>query len=99
MFVQIIEFRTSKVDEIQRAGEEYVERARGVTTARRALVCEDRDNPGHYFQVVFFDSYESAMKNSELPATQEVAGKMAELVDEPPAFYNLDVIDDRTLPS
>jgi hypothetical protein len=60
-------------------------------------VCEDRDNPGRYFQLVFFDTYEYAMKNSELPVTQEIAGKMAELADGPPAFYNLDVIDDQTL--
>jgi hypothetical protein len=95
-FVQIIEFNTRKLDEMQKLGEEWSERAGPQTTARRGVVCEDRDNPGHCFQVVFFDSYESAMQNSALPLTQEFAEKMGALADEPPNFYNLNVIDDRT---
>ena len=60
------------------------------------MLCDDRDKPGRYVQVVFFDSYESAMKNSELPVTQEFAEKMGALADGPPTFYNLDVLEDRT---
>ena len=35
------------------------------------------------------------MQNSEHPATQELAQKMAGLLDAPPKFYNLDVVDER----
>jgi hypothetical protein len=42
--------------------------------------------------IVEFDSYESAMRNSQLPETQEFAGRIAALADSPPAFQNLDVI-------
>jgi hypothetical protein len=65
-------------------------------SARREVLSEDRDNPGRYFQVVFFDSYVSAMKNSELPVTQEFAEKMSALADGPPTFYNLNVVEHRT---
>lgn len=69
--------------------------AAGRTTARRRTLCADRDTPGRYFNVVYFDSYESAMENSNLPVTQEFAQKMMALADGAPTFYNLDVVDQR----
>ncbi len=95
-FVQMIEFRTSKIDQMRKLDEEWGQKSGPDTTARRGVLCEDRDNPGRFFQVVFFDSYESAMKNSELPITQEFAQKMGALADGAPTFYNLNVIEDRT---
>jgi hypothetical protein len=95
-FVQIIEFRSNRIDDMLKLNDEWTDRAGSDTTARRGVLCEDRDNPGRYFQVVFFDSYESAMKNSELPVTQEFAQKMSALTDSPPTFYNLNVLEDRT---
>ena len=68
-FVQVIEFRTSKIDEMRRIGEMWEAAAGGESRARRRVMCEDRDNPGRYFIIVFFDSYDAAMENSEvLPA-------------------------------
>ena len=96
-FVQIIDFRTSKLDEMRQLEDEWAASAGGQATARRVITCADRDDPGRYFQVVFFDSYESAMENSDLPATQEFAQKMMALGDGPPTFHNLDVVNDRTL--
>jgi hypothetical protein len=96
-FVQVIGFRTRKMDEVQKLRDEYVERIGPDLTARRALWCEDRDYPGRYFQLVFFDSYESAMKNSESPLTVEFAGKMSGLAEGPLEFYNLDVVEDRAM--
>jgi hypothetical protein len=98
-FVQIIEFRTNKIDEMRKLEDEWDRRAGSDTTAKRGVLCEDRDNPGRFFQVVFFDSYDSAMKNSELPVTQEFAKKMGALAEGPPTFYNLNVVDDRTYAS
>lgn len=95
-FVQIIEFRSSRIDEILKLNGEWTERGGSETTARRGVLCEDRDDRGHYIQVVFFDSHESAMKNSELPITQEFAGKMSDLAEGPAKFYNLNVLEDRT---
>jgi hypothetical protein len=96
-FVQIIDFRTSKFDEMRKLEEEWEAAAGSQSTARRVITAADRDDSGRYLQVVFFDSYESAMENSNLPVTQEFAQKMMALSDGPPSFYNLDVVEDRTL--
>lgn len=94
-FVQIIEFRTSNFDEVRKVGDEWEKAAASDSRARRRIACEDRDNPGRYFNIVFFDSYESAMENSQLPMTQEFSQRMMQLADGPPTFYNLDVVEDR----
>jgi hypothetical protein len=60
------------------------------------VLCQDRNNPNHYVNIVFFDSYESAQENSNLPETQELAQKLGELADGPATFYDLDVLQDRT---
>jgi hypothetical protein len=46
--------------------------------------------------VVFFDSDDAAMKNSESPSTKEFAGRMTALAEGPPTFSNLNTIEDRT---
>jgi len=94
-FVQVIEFRTSKIDEMRKVGDEWEAAAGPDSKARRIVVCKDRDDPGRFFNIVFFDSYESAVENSNLPATQEFSQKMMALGDGTPTFYNLDVLDDR----
>ena len=94
-FVQVIEFDTSKFDEVQAVGQEWEAAAGGESKARRRVLCQDRDRPGHYVNIVFFDSYEEAMENSNLPVTQEFSQKMMALADGPPNFYNLDIVEDR----
>lgn len=96
-FVQIIQFRSSKVDEMRKLGDQYEAEIGSDNKARRAMITEDRDNPGTYLQLVFFDSYEEAMENSNHPATQKIAEGMGKLADGEPTFYNLDVIEDRQL--
>jgi hypothetical protein len=94
-FIQIIEFNSSKIDEIRKLGDEWEAAAGSDRKARRRVLSSDRDNPGRYFNVVFFDSYEEAMENSNSPVTTEFSGKMMALSDGPPTFYNLDVLDDK----
>jgi hypothetical protein len=96
-FVQIIEFRTSKLDEMRELEEEWWAAAGTDVTVRRAIYCADRDAPGRYVNIVFFDSYESAMENSNLPVTHEFSQKMQALSEGPATFHNLDVVDDRSL--
>ena len=94
-FVQIIEFRTSKVAEMQAVADEWEKATEGTRKARRRALCQDRDNPGRYFNIVFFDSYQDAMENSALPETDSFSKKMMGFADGSSTFYNLDVVDDR----
>jgi len=94
-FVQIIQFRSSKFDEMRKVGDEWA--AADPSGTQRVLMCEDRDNPGQYFNIAFFESYEAAMEHSKNPVTQEFAGRMAALGDGAPTFFNLDVVEDRQL--
>lgn len=94
-FVQIIEFSTSKFDEVKKVGDDWEAAAGTDRKARRRVLCRDRDNESRYFNIVFFDSYEDAMNNSALPATAEFAQKMDALTDGDSKFYNLDVLDEQ----
>lgn len=94
-FVQIIEYQTSRPEEIADLGAEFraLREKEGQETApARMTLVEDRDRQGYYLNIVEFDSYDAAMENSNRPDTGEFAAKFAELCDAPPKFYNLDVI-------
>jgi hypothetical protein len=96
-FVQIIDFRTSRFEEGQQQVEVWLKATEGKRTARRSVLCRDRSDPNRYFNVVFFDSYESAMANSNLPETQQLAEKLAALSDGRATFHDVDVVEDRTV--
>lgn len=96
-FVQIIEYRSKQFDEMRAVADEWERTTAGKRTARRRVLCADRDTPGRYFNVVFFDSYEQAMENSAMPETEALSKKMMDFADGPPTFYNLDVVDDKVL--
>ncbi|QDW28660.1 hypothetical protein FFF93_001810 [Arthrobacter sp. KBS0702] len=90
-FVQIIEFQSSRIDEIEALGRPSRTDGDTAPTFRRILNTADRDRPGTYLTIVEFDSYESAMENSARPETSDFAARMAALCDSPPVFRNLDV--------
>lgn len=93
-FVQIIEYTSSRIDEIRALGDKVrSERSGEPGGPQRVTITEDRDKAGHYMTIVEFESYEKAMENSNHPATQEFAAAMAQLVDGPPTFHNLEVRD------
>jgi hypothetical protein len=94
-FVQIMEMRTKNVEEIQSLQREWEQATEGKRTLRRAIVGRDRNEPDRYVILAFFDSYESAMTNSNLPETAEFGAKQGALVDGPIQFTDLDVIDER----
>jgi len=95
-FVQIIEFRASSLHAMQEVADRWEEATAGKRTAGRRILCRDRNDASRYFNLVFFDSYESAMENSRLPETQHFSAEMMSLAEGPPTFYDLDVIDDRS---
>ena len=93
-FIQIIEFSTSRADELDAMLDEWLDKTQGKRTATRGVEARDRDRPNTYVQIIEFPSFEDAMANSELPETAEVAARLAELCDGPPTFRNLDVARD-----
>lgn len=90
-FVQIIQYKTSKHDDMQKVVDKFREQTAGRRTTARGIDCSDRDNPGQFMTIVEFPSYEAAMKNNDLPETQALSAEMMKLADGPPTFYNLNI--------
>jgi hypothetical protein len=94
-FVQIIECRTSRFEELRALEDEWRAATDGKRTLRRSIVGRDRNDPERYLVLAFFDDYDSAMVNSNLPETDEFGRKQQAILDAPMAFTDLDIIDDR----
>lgn len=90
-FVQIIEWSTSRLEEVQALQDEWRDRFPEMGPSR-VTVCADRKRLGTYLTIVEFASYEQAMENSAHPATHEFSQRMAELCDGPAVFHDLDVM-------
>ncbi|MFG2572836.1 ester cyclase [Streptomyces sp. NPDC048481] len=96
-FVQLIDCRTSRFDEMDRLMDMWVEQTRGKRTATHAVVAKDRSDESHFIEIVEFPSYEEAMRNSNLPETGKVFQELVALCDEMPTFTDLDVVRDEQL--
>jgi quinol monooxygenase YgiN len=90
-FVQLLEMTTARFDEMQEFHREWREKNPD-RLLDWSLIGEDRDQPGSYVAIVHFESYDTAMKNSDDPRTAEYAARMEELCDGPMRFRNLDVV-------
>jgi len=91
-FVQIIEFTTTRPDEVESLVSEWRTKTAGRRTAQRGTFTQDRERPNTYVQIVEFASYEEAMANSDLPETTSFAKQLGQLCDGPMSFRNLDVL-------
>ena len=91
-FIQIIEYKTTRIEELNAALDGWLEKTKGKRAATRGLQTQDRDAQNTYVQIVEFPSYEEAMANSKLPETSDFAAQLAALCDGPPTFRNLDVL-------
>ena len=90
-FIQIIEFTTTRFDEVEALMDEWVTKTEGKRKARRATVTAVREQGEHLCPDRRVPSYEEAMANSNLPETGEFAEKIAQMCDGPAIFRNLDV--------
>ena len=95
-FIQIIDCHTPKFDELTALEEEWRKATEGKRTLRRSIITRDRNDPERYLILAFFDSYDSAMANSNLPETTEFGRKQTALLDGPMEFTDLDVIRDES---
>ena len=91
-FIQLIEYTTTRQDEMQAVLDKWLVATEGKRANSNGQTTQDRDRPNTYVNVVEFPSYEAAMKNSALPETQQLAEQLQKLADGPPTFRNLDVI-------
>ncbi|MER5751609.1 ester cyclase [Streptomyces sp. NPDC002088] len=96
-FVQLIECRTSRFDEMNRLMDTWVEQTKGKRTATHDLLGRDRSDASHIIEIVEFPSYEDAMRNSNLPETDKIFQEMVALCDEMPTFTDLEVVRDEQL--
>ena len=90
-FIQIIEFRTTQIDEVEAMMDEWLTATEGKRSTGRSNLTVDRDQPNTYVQIVEFPSYERAMANSALPETSHFAERLNKLCEGGPSFRNLDV--------
>ncbi|MGW0612049.1 hypothetical protein [Streptomyces sp. NPDC002788] len=96
-FVQIIDFETERLEEMQQvieAGRRNAERTGGPT---HSMLLRDRDRPNRYLALIEFESYEEAMRNSDDPETSRMAQRLDTLSNGERVFTNCDVVDVRDL--
>ncbi|POX55465.1 ester cyclase [Streptomyces sp. Ru71] len=91
-FVQLIDCKTSRFDEMNRLMDKWVEQTKGKRTATHDIIGKDRSDASHFIEIVEFPSYEEAMQNSNLPETDKIFREMVALCDEMPTFTDLDVV-------
>ncbi|MFF5446014.1 ester cyclase [Streptomyces sp. NPDC012888] len=96
-FVQIIDYKTRRYDDLSDLLDRYVAQSQGRRTVTHSLIGKDRDDEEHFVDVVEFPSYEEAMRNSQLPETDRMFQEMVSLCDGMPKFTNLDVVRDEQL--
>ncbi|MEV0961086.1 MULTISPECIES: ester cyclase [unclassified Streptomyces] len=96
-FVQMIDCKTDRVEELNRLLDIWVEQTRGKRTATHNVLAQDRSDGTHVVEIVEFPSYEDAMRNSNLPETDRIFQEMVALCDGMPTFTDLEVIRDEQL--
>ncbi|WP_055612685.1 ester cyclase [Streptomyces phaeochromogenes] len=96
-FVQLIDCKTSRIDEMNRLMDTWVEQTKGKRTATHNVIGKDRHDASHFVEIVEFPSFEEAMRNSNLPETDRIFREMVAICDEMPTFTDLDVVRDEWL--
>lgn len=96
-FIQLIEYRTTRPEEVSDLLDRWIAASDGKRTATRTRVGRDRNDPTRYVEVLEFPSYEQAQANSTLSETNAVHEEFVGLCEQPPTFVDLDVLRDEQL--
>jgi hypothetical protein len=91
-FIQIMEYETTRGDEIEAKMQEAMQAGRPGPSLVRLAHTRDHDNPNHYVDIIEFTSYDEAMENSAKPETDQMARELRELCTSGPTYANLDVM-------
>ena len=89
MFIQVIQSKSSRHDEVRALMHEWAEMPDDGSTGFLGSTYGFTDDDD-FISVVRFESKEKAMANSARPETDAMAKRMAELVDGPPTYYDCD---------
>ena len=93
-FVQLVSFRTDRIDEFIAREQQWLAATDGRRTLLAGRLWVDRHDPRHYVSENVFASYESAMVNSALPETDAAARDFMTLSDEEVSFTDLDLVEE-----
>jgi len=96
-FAQTIDFRSSRIAELDHYLDAWMARTQDDRIPHRALLTKDRDAEDQYTLMVMFASHSQAMENSNRPHTAEFAAFLAEICEGAPTFRNLDVLREEEL--
>lgn len=93
-FVQIIDFETERLEDMQQllqeAGQRNAGKAGGPT---HRMLLKDRDKPNRYVAVLEFESHDEAMRNNDDPETGKLAEQLGALCIGERVYTNLDVLE------
>ena len=81
-FVQLESFRTDDITRVVPLAERWQAETTGRNTLIAYHVFADRNDPRRYVVINEFESYESAMANSDLPETATLAAELSALVED-----------------
>jgi len=95
--VQILRFKTTNLDAMLELDAKWTKATEGKRTATSIVRTLDRDKPETYLWIIEFPSYEAALRNNDLPETQEISQEMRKLSDGEATFRNLDVMGEEAL--
>ncbi|MFI9309838.1 ester cyclase [Streptomyces triculaminicus] len=96
-FVQVIDCKTRRYDDMNRLMDDWVAATEGKRTATHSIVGRDHTDSEHFVEIIEFPSYAKAMENSNLPETNRIFEEMVSLCDGMPTFTDLDVVRDEQL--
>jgi len=89
---QIVEFRTSRIEELDEYFDAWIARTEGNRIPHRAVIAKDTHADNEYLLIVEFASHDDAAENSSRPATGEFAEFLAGISDGQPTFRSLDTV-------
>ncbi|MBC9715834.1 hypothetical protein H9Y04_25155 [Streptomyces sp. TRM66268-LWL] len=97
-FVQIIDFESQRIDEMQQLLDRFGEQMQGTSGGpTHRILLADREQPGRHLAIIEFESYEEAMRNNERPEVAKLNEQLTALCTRQPSFTNCDQLDSREL--
>jgi hypothetical protein len=92
---QIIEFRTDNIEECLRLDHEYLQNMSAEKRQQlfnRGQTIADKDDPGHFFVVLEYDSHEAAAHAGELSESKKLTEDIIGMIKGEIKFFNCDIL-------